>query len=74
MRRPGLAYTCLSLHRACLPVSLSIVSVCLSVGRSVGLSGVMSERLARKLRYMAFTAMLRREISWFDRYTGQAPG
>jgi len=29
--------------------------------------GVMSERLARKLRSMAFSAMLRREISWFDK-------
>ena len=28
----------------------------------------MSEKLARKLRTLAFQAMLRKQISWFDRY------
>lgn len=32
----------------------------------MGVTGVMSERLARKLRLMAFGAMLRKRIAWFD--------
>jgi ATP-binding cassette, subfamily B (MDR/TAP), member 1 len=47
-------------------VVLGIIICAARYAQEYGL-GVMSERLARKLRGMAFGAMVRQQIAWFDR-------